>query len=188
MQLKPITAIIVLFLVVASLLVAGCTNSTTNQTSSASPTGTASEKPANVADRMTQEAITSGYNVSKPFVQTTVNGYTAYAGVIDDGPKKLEPYRNNITIWLVPDRATAMKEFNASVAQARTAGYEVWSRGATSWSGVFGQDQPRYPLSQAQIAANAPDTSVNIYRTDLNLDVGNYSAFTVYTDYQTAIA
>ena len=80
-----------------------------------------------------------------------------------------------------------MKEFNASVAQARTAGYERWSTSTTSWSGVFGQDQPRYPLSQAQIAANAPDISVNIYRTDLNLDVGNYSAFTVYTDYQTAI-
>jgi len=38
MQLKPITAIIVLFLVVASLLVAGCTTSTNNQTSSASAT------------------------------------------------------------------------------------------------------------------------------------------------------
>jgi hypothetical protein len=38
MQLKPITAIIVLSLVVASLLVAGCTTSTTNQTPTASTT------------------------------------------------------------------------------------------------------------------------------------------------------
>jgi outer membrane PBP1 activator LpoA protein len=37
MQLKPITAIIVLLLVVASLLVAGCTTSTNNQTPSATP-------------------------------------------------------------------------------------------------------------------------------------------------------
>jgi len=36
MRLKPITAIIVLLLVVASLLVSGCTNNTTNQTPSAS--------------------------------------------------------------------------------------------------------------------------------------------------------
>lgn len=40
MQLKPITAILVLVLVVASLLVSGCTTSTTNQTSSESSTAT----------------------------------------------------------------------------------------------------------------------------------------------------
>jgi len=37
MQLKPTTAIVVLSLVVASLLVSGCTTSTTNQTPSATP-------------------------------------------------------------------------------------------------------------------------------------------------------
>jgi hypothetical protein len=40
MQLKPITAIIVLLLVVASLLVSGCTNNTTNQTPSGTPSTT----------------------------------------------------------------------------------------------------------------------------------------------------
>ena len=38
MQLKPITAILVLVLVVASLLVSGCTTSTTNQTPTPSTT------------------------------------------------------------------------------------------------------------------------------------------------------
>ena len=46
MQLKPITAIIVLLLVVASLLVSGCTVNTSNQTPSASATPSATATPS----------------------------------------------------------------------------------------------------------------------------------------------
>ena len=44
MQLKPITAIIVLFLVVASLLVAGCTTSTTSNTNQTPTSSTATHE------------------------------------------------------------------------------------------------------------------------------------------------
>jgi hypothetical protein len=179
-------------------IVAGCTSPTTPNASPASTASVTSTNVSatNVADLMTHAAISAGYNVSKPFVQTAVHGYTAYAGVINDGPKKLEPYRYNITIWLVPDRATAMKEFNASVAQAKASGYVAWSTDFASWWGTKGQQQPQYPLSQVQIVANEPGSSANINlinsgpisHTDLNLDVGNTSAFTVYTVYQTALA
>jgi outer membrane murein-binding lipoprotein Lpp len=189
MQLKPITTIIVLSLVVASLLVAGCTNSTTNQTSSASPTSAAGDNPKNVTDLMNGAAKDKNYTVVTPFVQTTVNGHTAYAGVIDDGPKKLEPYRNNITIWLVPDRATAMKEWNASIAQAKASGYVAWSTGTTLWMGNMGNQYASYPVPTVNIQVQEPSNGgVSPHATDVYLKFGNYSAFTVTTNYQSAIS
>ena len=71
MQLKPITAIIVLSLVVASLLVSGCTNNTTNttnQTPSASPViSTASQNTVvihNYAFSPSSLTIQKGANVT----------------------------------------------------------------------------------------------------------------------------
>jgi hypothetical protein len=61
MQLKPITTIIVLFLVLASLLVAGCTTNTTNQTTSATPSAT----PSIQSDKTTFTS-TKGYSITYP--------------------------------------------------------------------------------------------------------------------------
>ena len=196
MQLKPITAIAVLLLLVASLSVAGCIYITPPQTTpsasptsiESSPTSTANDNPKNVTELMNEAATDKNYTVVTPFVQTKVNGHTAYAGVIDDGPKKLEAYRHNITIWLVPDRATAMKELNASVAKAKASGYVAWSIDTGSWWGNMGNQYASYPAPTVRIGVSEPyNGGVNPSGTDVYLKFGNYSAYTVTTNYMSAI-
>jgi hypothetical protein len=192
MQSKQIAAIIVFLLIAASLLVAGCTSSTTPSASptSAGPTSAPSVNPTkNVTELMNEAAKDKNYTVVTPFVQTTVNGHTAYAGVIDDGPKKLEAYRHNITFWLVPDRATAMNEFNASIAQAKASGYVLWSYSTGSWWGNMGNQYASYPAPTVRIGVHEPyNGGVSVSGTDVYLKTGNYSAYTVASNYMSAIS
>ena len=76
MQLKPTTAIAVLFLIaVASLLVSGCTNNTTNQTPSASPSAQASPTPI-PKNLPTNEPFTSLALLSYPTGQDLIVNQT----------------------------------------------------------------------------------------------------------------
>jgi len=59
MQFKPIIAIIVLSLVVASLLISGCTTSTTNQTPS--PTATPTTTPSTIIQIVSSEGSLSSF-------------------------------------------------------------------------------------------------------------------------------
>ena len=81
MQLKPITAITVLLLVVASLLVAGCTTSTTSNTSQTpNANATTSTAPTTTHDAVLERFV------------------TAYKGFITDA---LGPRNGTITDWQV---------------------------------------------------------------------------------------
>jgi len=101
MQLKPITAIVVLLVVVASLLVVGCT---VNTSSTSSPTPTPTPVPTVVTPTPSVKATSTpkptptpapdysselnsnsgwlgrGYSITTQFKKTTLNGREAYVG------------------------------------------------------------------------------------------------------------
>ena len=89
MQFKPITAIFVLSLVVASLLVAGCTSQT------ASPTPSATESTASTA-KMASYVQSLGYTITALFNKSdyTMLGHDQYVGFATDG-------KNNYTVNVV---------------------------------------------------------------------------------------
>src|SRR5665647_2363068 len=109
MQLKPITAIIVLLLMVASLSIAGCTSSTSptatptveaSRAATATPTVTASPSVAATATpTVTGSPSTSSlsasefnaryakvnpdYKIATPFTKTTnTRGHAVYSGIV----------------------------------------------------------------------------------------------------------
>jgi hypothetical protein len=182
MQLKPITAIIVLLLVVASLLVAGCTTSTTSNTNQTPSKSAASA--TNVADGINAAFTKAGLKVITPFVKTTVNGNTAYTGVVDDGAKILQPYRHNVTMVLTPDRVSANKAFNASIAQALANGYTTDQNSSTGWVGRIGSLS--YPNQKVMIELAQPSL-IGVMPWGIPtviFDVGNTDAYTVSINYQ----
>ncbi len=124
MQLKPITAIIVLLLVVASLFVAGCTVTDTNTPTSTTlqnatslyqiGTTTTNAIAKGIADNYTK----AGYDIVKPFtVGKNQFGNDVYAGVVrENSSTHVHPYEHNVTIEIMKskndtqERAALLKE------------------------------------------------------------------------------
>jgi len=158
----------------------GCTTSTTNNTGGGGSS-------ASVTDAINTKYSQSGYKVATPFAQSTdSNGYTTYKGVVDDGNNTLQPYRNNITIVMTPDRQSALRVYNASISQALANGYTKQADQGTSWWGSTGGVS--YPASMVKITIREPSAiGVNPYGTNVYLVIDS-GKFAVATDYQTALS
>jgi hypothetical protein len=162
---------------VAVVLVAGCTSATPG----GNPTSAASSK--DVTDGINAAFTSAGYKVITPFIKTTVNGLTAYTGVVDDGNNVLQPYRNNITIVVASDRATALKEYNASIAKAQANVYTPYAYSTTSWEGIHGSTS--YPNQVVWVGVNQPSSSAIVtgLASYVFLKIDD-TAYTVSIDYQ----
>jgi hypothetical protein len=206
MQLKPITAIIVLFLVVASLLVAGCTQTTkqtdtvnsilADQSSSNKPTSGFGDKLAadNLAGAIDDLYKEKNYTVNTPFTMTKDGDKITYHGVVTDGPQKLTPYKRNVTVVLVPDRAAARAAYNSTVGTLKAQGFQEYLSSNSSvvfWTGYLGRTtaDPSTPLVRVDL--NQPFYSGLILGGEyheilFSADVGNY--YQVLIDQQTPVA
>jgi hypothetical protein len=133
MQFKPITAMIVLLLVVASLLVAGCTTSSDN---------TATNQP------ITNDMISSlnkYFNSTKnmtmvnSFEQTIVDHtHNAYIGSFKDGADKLTPKLHNYTVIVASNSNDGQMLFAQQVNKTKSAGYvEITPTLETQWHGYY---------------------------------------------------
>jgi hypothetical protein len=150
MQLKPITTIVILFLVVASLLVAGCTVNLGNPSPTATPTSkytpsytptSSVSTPTTVANRITNY-LKDDYPeliIVTPFAfKGLVNGSYLYTGVIQDGSSKLKVWNRTITYTMSDTREQARAVFEKAKATAISQGYGNPISSDTYWIGVIG--------------------------------------------------
>jgi hypothetical protein len=152
MQFKPIAAIVVLSLVVASLLVSGCTTSNTSTatptatptaqgakaTVTATPSGLSIEKLTGVIDDLYKS---KNYTVNTPFTVTKSGDTITYHGIITDGPKVLTPYKRDITIVLTPTRTSARTIYQTAIDKQKAQGYIEYITSNSSlvyWQGLLG--------------------------------------------------
>jgi hypothetical protein len=206
MQFKSIAAVAVLLLVVASLLVAGCTQTTkqtdtvnsilADQSSSNKPTSGFGDKLAadNLAGAIDDLYKEKNYTVNTPFTMTNNNGTISYHGVVTDGPQKLTPYKRNVTVVLVPDRAAARAVYKSTVDTQKAQGFQEEMSSNSSvvfWTGYLGTTSPDPSTPRVRVDLNQPFYSGLIlggeYQEILfSADVNNY--YQVLTDQQTPVA
>jgi hypothetical protein len=206
MKLKPIAALTVLLLMVASLFVAGCTQ-TTQQTDTVNSI---------LADQSSSNKLTSGvgklaadnlagaindlykeknYTVNTPFTMTKNGDVITYHGVVTDGPQKLTPYKRNVTVVLVPDRAAARTTYRSAVDAQTAQGFQEDLSSNSSvvfWTGYLGTKYPsNNSIPKVRVDLNQPFYSGLIlggeYQEILfSADVSNY--YQVLTDQQALVA
>jgi hypothetical protein len=206
MQLKPITAITVLSLVVASLSTAGCTQTTkqtdtvnsilADQSSSNKPTSGFGNKLAadNLAGAINDLYREKNYTVNTPFMMTKSGDTITYHGVVTDGPQKLTPYKRNVTVVLVPDRAAARTTYRSAVDAQKAQGFQEEMSSNSSvvfWTGYLGTTSPNPSTPRVRVDLNQPFYSGLILGGEyleilFSADVNNY--YQVLTDQQTPVA
>ena len=151
-------------------------------TTPTTPTATP-RPPTTVADTINAAYTKAGYKLIAPFTASW-EGLLTYKGVVDDGPRILKPYRNDITIVMAPDRTSATKEYNAAIAQAQSKGYtkNIMDQD-TSWYASTGT--MTYPNQQVKITIEEPSkyVGVYVYGTD-PFFVIDPNSYVVATDYQ----
>jgi len=139
MQLKPIVAIAVLFLVVASLSVAGCTiGLPTSSTPTPSPTST--PMPTAIPPRDYSSFFANRYEsvdsiIVQPFTKagtSNMRGNDVYRGVIRNAslPGSLS---TTIVVELTQSKSQAKQLFDSEVAAKQSLGYVYNSERTTSW-------------------------------------------------------
>jgi len=178
MQLKPITAVAVLSLVVASLLVSGCTTTVTNPTTSPPATS------VDMTTKLDNAFTTQNYTIIKPFTRA-VNQYgnVVYTGTVKDGEDKLVPYVHNMTLEETKSRNESIARFNAYVAQALRRGYAEGLNSTTFeylWVGNIGQNMTKI----AAVRINQPNSGIVWYNAVTSLFDPNY---TVTFEYLTKV-
>lgn len=143
MQLKPITAIIVLFIVVASLLVTGCTTSPSTSTSTptteatANPTAVATVKatsaPQNITTQIDSYFKSQGYSITKSatYNKTNLAGDSVYKGTVTKGGDS-----SLIDVTVSYDSSAAAKDLSLSVRAAESLGWTGSYESATHWTGT----------------------------------------------------
>jgi hypothetical protein len=195
MQLKPITAITVLLLVVASLLVSGCTTTPTVPTVTTTPTVPTvinqTTSPANAAPTSADLSATinraftaQNYTITTPFTRA-VNQYgnMVYTGVVKDGENKLVPYVHNMTIEETKSRNETMSRFDAYVAQAQTMGYSYTSpisnRTEGFWLGSIGDGSNLNNRAAVRIAE--PNHPISWFDGYISVFDANYTVVSDYT-------
>jgi hypothetical protein len=127
MQFKPITAIIVLTLVLASLLVAGCTNSTSTPTATATPKDT----EAKVAYLETYLSL-QGYTTALKVVGTTDEGYLIYSGNAIKGGMQY-----TVSVIETDSRSNAMSRFSRDVTEVKALRFAGNYTNSTYWQGTM---------------------------------------------------
>jgi hypothetical protein len=133
MHLKPIIAIAVLWLVVASLLAAGCTTTTDN-------TATNQTATSDMISSLNQYFnSTKNMIMVNSFKQTTVDHtHTAYVGSFKDGADKLTPKIRNYTVIAASNSDDAKMLFAQQVNKTKSEGYvEITPTLDTQWHGYY---------------------------------------------------
>jgi hypothetical protein len=158
MQLKPITAIAVLLLVVVSLSVAGCTttNTVTNQTTSPPTTS------VNVTDQLNNAFTAQNFTILTPFTRS-VNQYgnVVYKGVMKNGEGTLVPYIHNLTLEVTKDRNDSLKRADANIAQALGQGYVPSINTTGLWDGkISGTGDGSYPAKEVYVRIAQPNNPI----------------------------
>ena len=140
MKFKSIPVITVLLLVVASLLVSGCTNTSTN-----SPSATSTSSPSATSTDFTNQINTAYKNAGTnktilvtPFTYKLVNGMPTYTGVVKDGTSDLYPRQHNMTYILTGDRKEARSVFAQEINKSKALGYKGLSEPSNTSSIYFG--------------------------------------------------
>jgi arabinogalactan endo-1,4-beta-galactosidase len=198
MQLKPITMLAVLLLVVASLLVSGCTSNTPPATPTATPTAQATASTGAGADKLagliTDLYKSKNYTVNTPFNMTKSGDKITYTGVITDGSKVLKPYKHNITIVLTPNRTSARTLYQAAIDNQTAQGYKanvISNDTFVYWTGYLGTsssstnaprafDMLAQPESTGSLRLPDSDGNANLFLSGANTDY-----FEVITDLAT---
>jgi outer membrane murein-binding lipoprotein Lpp len=138
MRLKPITAITVLLLVVASLLVAGCVtpsdNTATNNTATNQSTTSDMINSLNQYFNSTKKMI-----IVNSFEQTIVDHtHNAYVGSFKDGVDKLTPKIHNYTVIVASNSIDGKMLFAQQVNKTKSEGYvEITPTLDTQWHGYY---------------------------------------------------
>ena len=189
-------------LVVASLLVSGCTASNTPSAiptaqgaqATASNTGAGADK---LAGLINDKYKSNDYTVNTPFKMTKSGDTITYTGVITDGPKVLKPYKHNVTIVLTPNRTSAKTIYQAAIDNQTAEGYKasrISNEYYVYWVGYLGTtssstNAPRAfdMLAQPESAGSLrlPDSESN---ANLFLSGANTDYFEVITDLSTVEA
>jgi len=188
MQLKSITAIAVLLLVIASLLVSGCTTSNTptatpTELPTATPTGqaTVGSTPSagslaadKLAGAIDEKYKSEGYTVNTPFKVTKSGDTITYTGVVTDGQKVLTPKKHNVTVVLTTSRDTAKTAYQASIDEQKANGYVEYLTSNYSsysyWMGYLGTTSSSNPSTPSvTVTLNQPYSSGLILPGDSNL-------------------
>ena len=155
MQFKPITAIIVFFLVLASLLVSGCTTTNTGTLPSTSPyvtSTTPTYTPTSSGDVGVVSPEAFGNKITQylkdhypdliivtPFAyRGKVNGHPTYTGVIQDGSSSLKVWNRTMTYTLLNNRSEAKTVFSEAQTTAKSQGYGDEVFGEIFWIGLSG--------------------------------------------------
>jgi hypothetical protein len=112
MQLKPIAAIAVLLLALASLLVAGCTTNTTS-----TPTPTAK---ANVTEALAAKYEEENYTVTKAFSRQTDG---TYIGVVRENNSSTP---TNVTFLTFNSESDAQSNRATLASDYRSKGYDLF--------------------------------------------------------------
>jgi hypothetical protein len=137
MQLKPITAAAVLFIVVASLLVSGCTSNSPTETPTAEatvmasatvkPTATqakvtATPKPTvsstDYSNAIAQHWTGAGYSIATPFKKTTIDGNEAYQGALSQAGISYK-----VTVIVTDTGSQASSYADTRIANYKAQGY-----------------------------------------------------------------
>ncbi len=132
MQLKSITAIAVLLLVVASLLVTGCTTSTTS-TTSPTPTPTPIPTPVDYSSALTNASESTNFIMERPFTKSiNERGNDVYKGV---GRNATNPSSHSVTLVkeVTKSQTEAKTVYDDAIATKLKEGYTPAPEEAAAW-------------------------------------------------------
>ncbi|MGA3359876.1 MAG: hypothetical protein ABSC87_06685 [Halobacteriota archaeon] len=135
MQLKPITAIVVLFLMVASLSVAGCINfsSTPSPTPTPTPTPTSTPTPTDYSSALTNATESGNFIMERPFTKSTnERGNDVYKGV---GRNATNPGSHSVTLVeeVTKSQTEAKQVYDKATSDKLNQGYTADTTAAAEY-------------------------------------------------------
>jgi hypothetical protein len=179
MQLKPITAMVLVLLLGTFVAVAGYAITAPNTKATPTPpvnaTVTATTTPSGLqlsqaqlnASQRDMEA--KGYNITQPLklsggIGSGANGSTFYKGTITQDPGKQYNFTitYNLTVEVYKDNATANSQFSSTVSNLQKNGIVGSYKSPTQWSGVTALNGIQVNSSVTKSATGPPYTITTI--------------------------
>lgn len=123
--MKPITAIVVLLLVVASFSVAGCSVTNTGDNSSQNQIQFPTIETSDLSKEITANYASNGYEIVKAFTKATNQyGNVVYTGVVKEGNEThLNPYQHNVTVELMKNKTETQQRVSQLAAIYKSWGF-----------------------------------------------------------------
>jgi hypothetical protein len=152
--MKPFTLAVCVTIIVAIIIgTCGCTSSPNEAT----PTPAASLAPDNLARALNDMYRENGYTVNAPITMTKLGDTITYHGVVTDPPQKKYPTKQDFTIVLVPDRASALDTYRSSVNTQKALGYlEDFNNSDVLWIGNLGTLNPSATVPHCDVKLREP--------------------------------